>query len=809
MDSKSKFVHVAFSEPDEAYTEHDDNIEAYHNNKNDDQGPLRRGITKRLSVSDLSKPADLNLAKKHRNQNCIRQWDNGTYSEYSIWSTSLNQIGEFGLGLELYLRFLRRMSYAFFLISLTSIYSIYLNSQGQGLKAGSIRQRWDILTVANTELVNSSDDIEDNKSTLQKLFICDIICSALLIVFIIIYQIECSAITRKHGKKSVTVSDFTIEIKGIPRNFCDKSIVSDHFSQFGLVHDVVLAKEYKGILSAYKKRSDLMEDKAHYLVLKAKGKSVDKKLRKNQQNIEKLDFEIDKNEKSSSLKHDELPTLRAYLVFENMNSRKECLLAYKQDTNFCGTLKRSSRFMLIDKYPMKVKKADAPSNIIFTNIEVSACSRRTRKAISLICILLVFAASIAMVYSLRLYQNNLPAGEKCKDVESDKNLDYAKINYKGDTESYCWCKEQDYQDLVDSDTFEFCDYYFQRTTLIVIVRIMVSFGIVIVNFFIKFILKTLSKFERASNRNKEQVKIMNRVFYATFINTALVILLVNADFSSIKSESWMPNFLFNGEFSDFSRDWYPNVGSTIVSTMMINIFSPSWINILILYPLGACKRKCGIRGCVIQAEANSRFQGAEFDVAIKTSFIVRSIFACFLYSSGMPILNIVCFLILFSLYWIDKCLILRHYQKPPMLHSVLNDEVIKFLPFAVVFHCGFSLYMFRASEIFPIKWGENNSLADRISSFTGGVNILMILLAVTSFGWVYLYGKCFNCMMKRKVTVANDNMNSSIQDKLRNLRNQGLDTYDISKHPEFMGIIRAMDTAAVLIKEKEKDRNTA
>ena len=411
-----------------------------------------------------------------------------------------------------------------------------------------------------------------------------------------------------------------------------------------------------------------------------------------------------------------------------------------------------------------------------------------------------------MVYSLRVYQNSLPKGETCSDVDSDQNLDYAKDNYSGDTESYCWCKEQDYMKLAEKETFKFCYYYFRRTSLIVVVRIMVSFGIVIVNFFIKFILQTLSKFERASNRNKEQVKIMKRVFYATFINTALVILTVNADFSSMKSHSWMPGFLFNGEFSDFSREWYPNVGSTIVSTMMINIFSPSWMNMFLLYPLGGCKRKFGIRGCVIQAQANTRFQGAEFDLAIKTSFIVRSIFACFLYSSGMPILNIVCFLILFSLYWIDKFLILRHYQKPPMLNSVLNDEVIKILPFAVALHCGFSLYMFGASDLFPVKLGEDNSVADRISSYTGAVNIIMILLAITSFGWVYLYGKCFNCMMKRKVTVVNGSMNSSIQDRLRNLRNQGLDTYDISKHPEFMGIIRAMDTAAVLIKEKEKGK---
>jgi hypothetical protein len=408
-----------------------------------------------------------------------------------------------------------------------------------------------------------------------------------------------------------------------------------------------------------------------------------------------------------------------------------------------------------------------------------------------------------MVYSLRLYQNNLPQGEDCKDVDYEQSFDYAKENYKSDTDTYCWCKQQKYQDLLENDKFKYCEYYFKRTSLIVLIRIIVSFGIVTVNFLIKFILKNLSKFEKTASRNKEQVKVMNRVFYATFINTSLVILAVNADFSYIKSKNWMPDYLFNGEFSDFTRKWYSDVGSTIVSTLMISVFAPHWVNLMIFYPLGACKRKCGVRGCVTQEEANKRFSGAVFDLAIKNSFVIRSIFACFLYSSGIPLLNIVCFLILFSLYWIEKFLVLRHYERPPMLSQILNDEIIKFLPFAVVFHCAFGIYMFGATEIFPIELNQDNSLADRLESTVGIVYILLIIVALTGFFWVYLYGKCFNCWMRRKVSAGNSNMNSSIQDEVRNLRNHGIDTYDISKHPEFMGIIKAMNTAAIKAKENK------
>jgi hypothetical protein len=62
------------------------------------------------------------------------------------------------------------------------------------------------------------------------------------------------------------------------------------------------------------------------------------------------------------------------------------------------------------------------------------------------------------------------------------------------------------------------------------------------------------------------------MFLVQFINTGVVILLVNARISEVSLPETFP--VFAGRYSDFTVDWYKNVGATISLTMFINIFTP-------------------------------------------------------------------------------------------------------------------------------------------------------------------------------------------------------------------------------------------
>jgi hypothetical protein len=63
--------------------------------------------------------------------------------------------------------------------------------------------------------------------------------------------------------------------------------------------------------------------------------------------------------------------------------------------------------------------------------------------------------------------------------------------------------------------------------------------------------------------------IMKYVFILQFLNTGPLFLIVNMDLSEYTS--MMP---FNGLHPDFTIPWYKDVGKTIVSTMISNMFWP-------------------------------------------------------------------------------------------------------------------------------------------------------------------------------------------------------------------------------------------
>lgn len=66
--------------------------------------------------------------------------------------------------------------------------------------------------------------------------------------------------------------------------------------------------------------------------------------------------------------------------------------------------------------------------------------------------------------------------------------------------------------------------------------------------------------------------ITQGVFLAQFFNTGWVLLLVNANLTEYEPKFFTSNFM--GPYSDYSPNWYNEVGYKIVQTMLINAFVP-------------------------------------------------------------------------------------------------------------------------------------------------------------------------------------------------------------------------------------------
>ena len=146
---------------------------------------------------------------------------------------------------------------------------------------------------------------------------------------------------------------------------------------------------------------------------------------------------------------------------------------------------------------------------------------------------------------------------------------------------------------------------------------MTAMAIIMLNFAIKITLVLLTTFERTQDITKQKLKVMSRTFVASFINTAILTLLVNTDgedkFFKIN------NLLFDGDYDDFTRDWYIDVGKTFTLTMFLNIFNPHFVNLLFWYPFAMCQRRTCRNRRKTQYELNLLFTGAYFSLELHTA----------------------------------------------------------------------------------------------------------------------------------------------------------------------------------------------
>ena len=118
-------------------------------------------------------------------------------------------------------------------------------------------------------------------------------------------------------------------------------------------------------------------------------------------------------------------------------------------------------------------------------------------------------------------------------------------------------------------------------------------------------------------------------------------MLVNASLS----EAGLPISFFNGQYPDFTFEWYDDVGASLVQTMLINAFSPI-IEFGVFYILGVMLRwkdrgfsndTSKTKKKTIQQYVNL-YSGPEYLLHYKYSTIMNIIFVTMMYGTGLPLL---------------------------------------------------------------------------------------------------------------------------------------------------------------------------
>ncbi len=173
-----------------------------------------------------------------------------------------------------------------------------------------------------------------------------------------------------------------------------------------------------------------------------------------------------------------------------------------------------------------------------------------------------------------------------------------------------------------------------------------------------------------------------------------------------KIKSTVPDFpLFTGEFDDLDPGWYYQVGATFLFYMILNIFTPH-ANALISYFIALVKRCLDSKFCVKKfTKKKSRkefidlYTGPQFNIGMRYSQILTTIFASLIYSSGIPLLYICCFFFFLITYWIDKFLVLRLYRNPPHIDLYVSKLFNMVILVGMIIHLCFAIWIYGNTHI--------------------------------------------------------------------------------------------------------------
>ena len=748
--------------------------------------------------------ATLDQAEAYRNKTSLREFDSesGNFKHFPLCSTSESTIGRYGIGLELYFFLLRNLALFFLLVSLISIYPMYSNYSGHQYGSTNQNERYTYLTLANqegistyeTDLKIAEKQLPDIKSNLNRLWAVDFGISFLFFLFICYYILKSRSKVMKDVGEHFKVSDFAVQIEGFPPYILTEQVI-EYCKDYGDIEEVYLSRNYEGKLPFYKKIYGLAYDIEVENIVK------------NGRNIEKcstLSHDIYDNRVTLDKTHDELCIDKVFLVFNSLKSKKKCLKDYKT-SGFNYKCCRKNKIQGTRRHAafrLNVQSAPNPSDIIWENMEFSSFNVFRRRVIMLLLSCLIIFISFILVYSLRGYfQSSIKQNCKERGISGNISVDEAKKLYKDNSDIICYCRQQSVKDLMSKDEYKgFCQDYLDSLAKSSMLRICVSTFIVFISFVLKIIIKYLSKFERYKSQSEKRKTLLGKMFLLSFFNTGLMTLLLNSKISD-------DNQGFKGKYEEINREWYDQVGSTITVTMIINIFSQHAFQVLFFYPYGVCKRRFCYKRFKSQLKLNKFFRGPSFDISDSLSQVLVVVCTNYFYSSGMPFLNILCFLTLFLTYICNKFLILRYYRKPPEYNHEINESVFLYLPLPIILHSAFSIYSFGCSEIFPDSVSKssdskyvkfNSSLMQEHLQKNFGITSMFLIIGMTIFIIFIKFKRAdfYERFWNYKVYAEKNLNNVEFKDLKSKQQLSGLDTYDIHKNPRYKNLIMALDSVA-------------
>lgn len=249
--------------------------------------------------------------------------------------------------------------------------------------------------------------------------------------------------------------------------------------------------------------------------------------------------------------------------------------------------------------------------------------------------------------------------------------------------------------------------------------------VILVNSGLVAALDALGSVARPLTTDTARVAAFFRKVVLRCFNTGLLVILVSAYIPTLPVDT--PGV----KYSDFSNGWYTNKAPPLIIMMVLQAFVP---------PLGAlagaacwrarrasaCAPLCCVPRFKTQAAAAAWFTPPTFDLASRYADHVTLVAVCVVYSTGLPLLTLLCAASFALHFAVDGALFLFHYAPPPRESSRLGVTALGVLPVVLALHGCVGAWMLSSASLFAVSAGAtlpgygSAALSSVVSRASGG-----------------------------------------------------------------------------------------
>ena len=414
----------------------------------------------------------------------------------------------------------------------------------------------------------------------------------------------------------------------------------------------------------------------------------------------------------------------AFLTFSSQEAKIRCIELYGLRSYVCAGLVQGPSLRM-GRTPLCFRQAPAPSNIVWENLTVPLWRQLFLSSkvtlLTLVALCLSFGGIWFAKTAYEDEKRNYPVAlcPATRPTFADVELAAADRMKRGQVQ--CFCKQMlsgdsnlflgmQFSVAGSSEPRYLCKEWFDTQVYLWSLMCASILGVLVVNVLLSDLMEKLVAMRRNYSRTGELCSVAKRVFLTQFMNTALVSLAVNGNLSQVV-DGRTP---LSGPHEDLSAEWYRQVGSSLLFTMVINCVAPHVRYVVIPFCLrsyriwkdrggfqygGGVRHLSSITHKLTQQSFQKLHLGPRFRLAARYGQALNVVFVTITFCGAIPALLLVASVNFAGIYIVDKAAFLKFFKKPPQYDESLGLLFTSVVQYALLGHFMISLWAYSSPDI--------------------------------------------------------------------------------------------------------------